>query len=240
MKKLSLSIALGLNLIALPTLANTEVSTLTDYFNPVGEKTTVENYPTLETSRQYVKNQELVGINKFLHKRELTPTDEQPVVRMNRDTYYSMAVINVSKGASVTLPEIPEGKYMSMEIITEDHRIQPMKYGAGTFELSTHTGDHIYAIIRLDATFTKQEVHALQDKMSIQANSDEVFTATQVDKASFESVEKSLKAEMPKVLKRDGAQATFGMFTSQMTHLKNYLPKRNTQWARRSAGAAHN
>ncbi|GAM70168.1 hypothetical protein JCM19236_5715 [Vibrio sp. JCM 19236] len=198
MKKLSLSIALGLNLIALPTLANTEVSTLTDYFNPVGEKTTVENYPTLETSRQYVKNQELVGINKFLHKRELTPTDEQPVVRMNRDTYYSMAVINVSKGASVTLPEIPEGKYMSMEIITEDHRIQPMKYGAGTFELSTHTGDHIYAIIRLDATFTKQEVHALQDKMSIQANSDEVFTATQVDKASFESVEKSLKAENAK------------------------------------------
>ena len=57
-----------------------------------------------------LKNQDLAGINKFLHKRKLTLTDNHPVVRMNRDTYYSFAVIDVSKGATVTMPVTPKGK----------------------------------------------------------------------------------------------------------------------------------
>ncbi|WP_261817542.1 DUF1254 domain-containing protein [Vibrio gallicus] len=225
MKKLALSVALGLNIVALPTLAATEVTTLTDFFNDKGEVTTADNYAVNETSRQYLKVQQQVGVNKFLHKRVLTPTDKQPVVRMNRDTYYSMAVVNVSKGATVTLPEIPEGKYMSMEVITEDHRIQPMQYGAGTFDLSTHSGDHVYIIVRTDATFSLDEVHAIQDKMTIQSNANEEFSAPQVDKASFMKVEEDLKAEMPKLLKRDGAQATFGMFTDPNDESKELFTK---------------
>ncbi|MEZ8404427.1 DUF1254 domain-containing protein [Vibrio splendidus] len=208
MKKLAL-VVLGLSAVSLSSYAAEDVSTLTEFFNADGEVTTVDNYAVYETSRQYLKNQELVGVNKFLHKRELTPTDKQPVVRMNRDTYYSMAVINVSQGATITLPEIPEGKYMSMEVITEDHRIQPMQYGSGTFDLSTHSGDHVYVIVRTDATFTKDEVHKIQDQMSIDAKADGEFMAMQVDEKSFDEVEKNLKMEMPKLLKRDGAQATF-------------------------------
>nr|WP_283104507.1 hypothetical protein [Shewanella olleyana] len=45
---------------------------------------------------------------------------------MNRDTYYSLAVVDVSKGASITIPRLPEGKYVSVQPVTEDHRIQPM------------------------------------------------------------------------------------------------------------------
>lgn len=224
MKKLAL-VALSLSAVSLSSFAAEEVSTLTEFFNTDGEVTTVDNYAVYETSRQYLKNQELVGVNTFRHKRELTPTDEQDVVRMNRDTYYSMAVINVSKGATVTLPEIPEGKYMSMEVITEDHRIQPMQYGSGTFDLSTHIGDHVYVIIRIDATFTKDEVHKIQDQMSIDAKAEGEFTAMQVDEKSFEEVETSLKKEMPTILKRDGAQATFGMFTSPEDASKEMFTK---------------
>ncbi|MEZ9513275.1 DUF1254 domain-containing protein [Vibrio splendidus] len=224
MKKLAL-VVLGLSAVSLSSYAAEEVSTLTEFFNAKGEVTTVDNYAVYETSRQYLKNQELVGVNKFLHKRELTPTDKQPVVRMNRDTYYSMAVVNVSKGATITLPDIPEGKYMSMEVITEDHRIQPMQYGSGTFDLSTHSGDHVYVIVRTDATFTKDEVHKIQDQMSIDAKADSEFTAIQVDEKSFEDVEGNLKMEMPKLLKRDGAQATFGMFTSPEDASKEMFTK---------------
>ncbi|WP_372385104.1 DUF1254 domain-containing protein [Vibrio sp. BS-M-Sm-2] len=224
MKKLAL-VVLGLSAVSLSSFAAEEVSTLTEFFNTDGDVTTVDNYAVHETSRQYLKNQEIVGVNTFRHKRELTPTDEQDVVRMNRDTYYSMAVINVSKGATVTLPEIPEGKYMSMEVITEDHRIQPMQYGSGTFDLSTHIGDHVYVIIRTDATFSKDEVHKIQDQMSIDAKAKGEFTAMQVDEKSFEEVETSLKKEMPTILKRDGAQATFGMFTSPEDASKEMFTK---------------
>lgn len=186
---------------------------LNEFFATDGAVVTAEMYPAYETSHQMLKNQDLVGINKFLHKRELTPTDEQPVVRMNRDTYYSMAVVDVSKGATVTMPELPAGKYMSVQPITEDHRIQPMYYGAGTFELSTHTGKHLYLVIRLDATFTEKEAAMYQDQMQINAKSAEPFTSESVNQASFKQVEDALKAKMPMINERDGSDALIGMFT---------------------------
>ena len=197
------------------------VTTDAEFFNENGDVVTPERYPTDETSRQMLKNQALVGVNQILHKRQLTPTDNQPVVRMNRDTYYSFAVVDVSKGATVTIPEIPEEKYVSVQPVTEDHRIQAMSYGPGTFELSTHTGDHLYLVIRLDATFTEAEVKAIQDKMYITANSDNPFKTEPVNKESFEQVENSLKAKMPELLKKEGPKAIFGMFTNPTDESKD-------------------
>ena len=186
---------------------------LNEFFATDGAVVTAEMYPTYETSHQILKNQDLVGVNEFLHKRQLTPTDAQPVVRMNRDTYYSMAVVDVSKGATVTMPEIPEGKYISVQPITEDHHIQPMYNGGGTFNLSTHTGKHLYLVIRLDATFTEQEAAMYQDQMKINANSAELFISESVNQTSFKKVEDELKAKMPMINERDGSAALTGMFT---------------------------
>lgn len=189
------------------------VDNLKSFFSKDGEIVTQASYPTNETSHQILKNQDLAGINKFLHKRKLTPTDEQPVVRMNRDTYYSFAIVDVSQGATITIPEIPEGKYVSVQPVTEDHRIQAMKYGSGTFELNTHTGSHLYIVVRLDATLTEAEVAKLQDQMSINAKSNNRFKAEPVNKDSFTRVENELKAKMPAITKRDGKDALVGMFT---------------------------
>ncbi|CAH0991092.1 hypothetical protein SIN8267_01193 [Sinobacterium norvegicum] len=190
------------------------VSTLGNFFIADGQAVTAATYPTVETSHQMLKNQDAVGVNHFLHKRQLTPTDQQPVVRMNRDTYYSFAVVDVSKGATVTMPEVPTGKYISVQPVTEDHRIQPMSYGAGTFELTSHSGKHVYLVIRLDATFTEAEAAKLQDQMSISANSDQLFQAEPVNQQSFKTVEADLKAQMPAIFKRDGVNALNGMFTA--------------------------
>ena len=189
------------------------VTTEDAFFSTKGRIVTVATYPTDETSRQILKSQDVVGVNAFIHKRQLTPTDQQPVVRMNRDTYYSMAVVDVSEGATITMPEIPEGKYMSIQPVTEDHRIQAMVYGPGTFNLTTHTGSHVYIVIRLDATFTEAEAKEIQDKMVIDANSNERFVTVPVDEKSFIQVEDALKAKMPSIIKRDGVDALKGMFT---------------------------
>ena len=190
------------------------VDNLDDFFSPQGVTVTSASYPTDETSHQTLKNQDLVGVNKFLHKRQLTPTDEQPVVRMNRDTYYSFAVVDVSKGATVTMPTIPEGKYISVQPVTEDHRIQPMFYGPGTFELTTHTGSHLYLVIRLDATFTEAEAATFQDQMVVNAKSNNPFKTEAVNQESFKAVEDKLKAQMPAITERDGKDALVGMFTA--------------------------
>lgn len=214
--KLSLitkSVLLGAMVTATSVSAAQPTTSLDGFFTADGKMVTAQTYPTDETAHQILKNQDLVGVNEFLHKRQLTPTDEQPVVRMNRDTYYSMAVVDVSRGATVTMPELPEGKYISVQPITEDHHIQPMYYGGGTFDLSTHRGKHLYLVIRLDATFTEKEAAMYQDQMKINANSAELFTSESVNQASFKKVEDELKAKMPMINKRDGSAALTGMFT---------------------------
>ncbi|MGR3713831.1 MAG: DUF1254 domain-containing protein [Shimia sp.] len=184
-----------------------------EFFAKDGQVVTEDNYPMAESERQMLVRQTNAGINKFDHKRELTPTDDQDVVRMNRDTYYSFATINVSQGAKVIMPEIPEGKYMSIMGITLDHRIQPMQYGPGEFNLSTHTGDHIYLVVRLDSTFTQEEANAIQDQMKIVANSNATLAVEPYDEVSFDAVETELKAAMPALLKEQGKEALNGMFT---------------------------
>ncbi|MGB0936527.1 MAG: DUF1254 domain-containing protein [Colwellia sp.] len=226
MKKLLLATAISVSLLSLSTNASHhETASLKDFFSDKGTVVTEDNYPTLETARQMVKNQDLVGVNNLLHKRVLTPTDLQPVVRMNRDTYYSMAVVDVSKGAYITMPEIPKGMYMSVEAITEDHRVQPMVYGAGTFNLTTHKGDHVYLVIRLDARFSKEEVIKYQDQMTITANSDKTFTTVHADKKSFYETEHGLKAKAPALLASSPLEATFGMFTAPTDASKELFTK---------------
>ena len=225
MKQLFLALTLLTIMVSCQTTKNEEktqtdqstssekISTESDFYSTNGKIVTPETYPRNETSRQILKIQDLVGVNKFMHKRQLTPTDNQPVVRMNRDTYYSMAVVDVSKGASVTMPEIPDGKYMSIQSVTEDHRIQAMKYGSGKFDLTTHTGTHLYLIIRLDVTLSEKEVKDIQDKMSIEANSNEKYTIAPINQESFTEVENALKAKAYSIAKRDGINAMKGMFT---------------------------
>ena len=182
------------------------VSSVDKFFRSGGVVTTPETYPTIETARQLLLAQKRAKVNLFAHTRKLTPTDDQPIVRMNRDTYYSFVVVDVSKGATITLPPVPEGKYISVQPVTEDHRIQPMSYGSGTYHLATHFGSHLYLIVRLDSTLSQEEANALQDAMVIDAASAEPFLAEPVDKDAFEKLVELVTADPGNVAR--------GMFTA--------------------------
>ena len=88
-----------------------------------------------------------------------------------------------------------------------------MVYGPGTYPLEAHMGSHVYIVVRLDATLSEAEAARVQDGMSVSAGSAEPFRAEPVQQASFEAVERDLKAEMPMLLQRDGHEALYGMFT---------------------------
>ncbi len=124
-----------------------------------------------------------------------TPTDKQTVARMNRDTYYSLAIVDVSKGATLTLPSVPEGKYILAQAITENHRIYSMFYGAGNFDLTTHVGTHVFVGVRLDSTLPQEEANEIQDMMRIEANRSELFQAEPINEASFIEAENELEAK---------------------------------------------
>ncbi|MFT5100514.1 MAG: hypothetical protein ACI9HY_002642 [Planctomycetaceae bacterium] len=60
------------------------------------------------------------GINKLGRARQPIPLDGQRNMQMNRDTIYSSAVVDISKGASVSFPNSGD-RYMSIAIVNEDN-----------------------------------------------------------------------------------------------------------------------
>ncbi len=92
----------------------------------------VDNFARAETSAQFDRGLAITGgVNKWLHFREPTPLDRQTVIRMNRDTLYSSIGVDISRGATLTMPDAGD-RYMSVMAVNEDNYINKVFHGAGT------------------------------------------------------------------------------------------------------------
>ena len=133
------------------------------------------------------------GVNQLLHIREPTLIEQQPTVRMNRDTLYSMALIDISEGATLSLPEMGE-RYVSAQIVNQDHFMNKVFRGGGDHKMDIATFDtpYVVAIIRTLVNASDPDdlaaVNALQDQMAITAGSAKPFVPTDYDEESFEAV----------------------------------------------------
>lgn len=111
---------------------------------------TPDTYIKAEVDGRMLTFQERAGgINQFYLFSRPTPTDEQPVVRMNRDTMYGGAVIDTSKGASVTIPEMPDERYFSVMLLDNNHYTVDVLTTAGTHEIPAGTTKYIIAVPRV-------------------------------------------------------------------------------------------
>ena len=124
-------VALAMSLSALKQVARAQ--SVTDKTIPV----TVDNFIRAESDLYFgavaVKEG---GFGKFFHNREVSPIDRQNVVRQNRDTLYSAAVFDLDAGpVTVTLPDAGK-RFMSMQVISEDHYVPAVFYGAGSHTLT--------------------------------------------------------------------------------------------------------
>ena len=107
----------------------------------------VNNYVMAETAGQFERILKMTGgVNKLMSLREPTPLDKQSVIRMNRDTLYSFAIVDISKGAKLTMPET-NGRYNSAMIVNEKEYINKVFYEPGTHELTKDAFDTDYVLV---------------------------------------------------------------------------------------------
>lgn len=97
----------------------------------------VDNFKRVETDTMIARMLPIMGgVGTFHHDRELAPLDEQPVIRQNRDTWYSVGVVDLSAGpATLTIPEMGD-RYISVMVINQDHYINRVLHEAGEYELT--------------------------------------------------------------------------------------------------------
>ncbi len=87
------------------------------------ERLNVDNFARAESNRMLAAVlRDTGGINRWMYNREPTPLDDQPVIRQNRDTLYSAAVVDVSGGLTLTVPDAGD-RYVSAMIVNQDHYV---------------------------------------------------------------------------------------------------------------------
>jgi hypothetical protein len=86
------------------------------------EDVTVETFVRAESDYNIQAQMETFGydLGELFHLRDPVTPDNQPTIRMNQDTLYSVIVLDLSEPAEVTLPEI-DGRYQSMHVTSQDH-----------------------------------------------------------------------------------------------------------------------
>ncbi len=154
----------------------------------------VDNFARAETAAQFDRLLQIPGaaINIVVHYRDPVALDSQNVIRMNRDTIYSGAIIDISKGATLTVPDL-DGRYMSFMVINEDHYINKVYDAAGTYDLTVeefHT-PYVQMGIRTLVNATDPEdikkANALQDLIIVKAVSAKPYTHPNYDKVSYKA-----------------------------------------------------
>ena len=101
---------------------------------------TQKTYIRAETDRTFYNASKLAGgVNRMFSFRNVTPLDRQTVVRMNRDTLYTVALVDTSKGVTITVPEMPAGRYFSVLLLDNDHYCPGVIYTPGTHQLPQDT-----------------------------------------------------------------------------------------------------
>lgn len=129
------------------------------------------------------------GVGRWFHHRRPAPVDDQPIVRLNRDTLYSTAIIDVSAGATITVPDTGD-RYASVMIVNQDHYIPTILHEPGTYELTeTDLGSsHVLAAVRIlvdpGDPADVSAVNELQDGLGLDARSNAPFVLPDYDEAT--------------------------------------------------------
>jgi hypothetical protein len=161
------------------------------------ELVTVDNYDRAESDMTFDRYVKQGAFGKFLHIREPTPIDKQDVIRMNRDTLYSVGVFDLSNPVTIIKPD-SAGRYQAMMVINQDHSVKSVVNEPGEFTLTKEKVGTRFAFVVfrtfIDAN-NPQDIKAaneLQDKITLRQKAPGTFEIPDWDEATLKKVRDAL------------------------------------------------
>lgn len=192
MTKTSMRILAAMSLAGASSVASAQTTASS------AEPVTVENYSRAQTDINFAGVVKSGGFGTFRHGRDLAPPVQQGIVRPNRDTLYSFAILDLDAGpATITLPDAGN-RFMGMQVVNQDQYTPATYYGAGAHTLTRATIGTRYAIavVRFLVDFATEEdvgqVHALQDAIKLSQERPGRFEIPQWDEASLKKIQAAL------------------------------------------------
>ncbi|MCT1477708.1 DUF1214 domain-containing protein [Microbacterium sp. p3-SID336] len=121
------------------------------------------------------------------------------MIRLNRDTLYSFAVVDISQGASFTIPEHGE-RYLSAMVVNEHHYVNAIFHDAGEHRLTLEQFGTPYVVLAVRTLVDPADaadidaVAALQDAISLDAVAAEPFAMPDYDTTTLDETRQALLA----------------------------------------------
>jgi hypothetical protein len=160
---------------------------------------TVDNFIRAESDRYFsaVALKE-GGFGKFEHHREVSPVENQAIIRLNRDTLYSAAVFDLDAGpVTITLPDAGK-RFMSLQLINQDEYSPPAIYAPGKHTFTKEQVGTRYVLIGVRTLVDPNDpadldkVHALQDAIKAEQKDPGKFEVPKWDPVSQKKVRDAL------------------------------------------------
>lgn len=194
---------------------------------------TRDNYVEAETSKYFtvtIAKSTEGKVNSWRHYRNPPLVEEQPIVRMNRDTIYSTAIIDTAKGAYITIPDYGD-RFVMVQFTDEKHQTYDMVYTKGSEKLAVpNSTKYMFAIVRVYLPNINDyaeiaRLNRLQDKLEVHAKSNDPYKSF----GGFtlpELAEKTdaVKVTLLKEIAKKGVADSEGMFgTGEYVNAENKL-----------------
>lgn len=172
-------------------------------------------YRVSESNSYILKHLEKAGVNEFAHQRDIVNVASQQVIRENQDILYSSSVVDVSKGATIAVPEYDA--YSIIQIIDmQNYSIRTVYPGESVTLTSDDLsfGHYVYLNARTQPTSHDAAglaaANAQQDALVIQSN------ATTAYKVPVEVVSDEKMVEVRTALIKDVQAGKIQDYTTLM------------------------
>ena len=154
------------------------------------------------------------GTGVFMHLRKGADPKDRTIMRINFDTIYSTAIVDLTEDAVLTMPET-NGRYQSAWIITDEH-YNPMAFvEPGTYTLTQENVGRRYATIAIRTQVNTADpadlaiAHGLQDQLKLEQKDRGSYAPS--NKWDMEEV-LAMRAKYQEIAKKEGitSEVMFG------------------------------
>lgn len=149
---------------------------------------TEENYSDAEAEVNFIKWKKKGVMNKLFSLTQVTPAGPMPTIRMNRDTLYTVGLVDATNGFTAHMPD--QGIFTSVLVIDQKGYAQDYIWKPGSHKINIDKSNGVFAflIFRIGLEKGIEKAREAQKTISISGMGNKVWSSKKYDKAQHKKL----------------------------------------------------